>query len=66
MIDESLAGRTVLMLDASQGIGLTIALRAARSGANIAFIAKTDAPDPRLPGTVHTAAAEIEAAGHTS
>jgi citronellol/citronellal dehydrogenase len=58
-----LTGRTLLMSGGSRGIGLAIALRAARDGANIAFIAKTDTPDPRLPGTVHTAAAEIEAAG---
>ncbi|MGW1563025.1 SDR family oxidoreductase [Streptomyces sp. NPDC002144] len=60
---RSLAGRTLLMSGGSRGIGLAIAVRAARDGANIAFIAKTAAPDPRLPGTVHTAAAEIEAAG---
>lgn len=51
------------MSGGSRGIGLAIAVKAAREGANVAFIAKTDAPDPRLPGTVHTAAAEIEAAG---
>jgi citronellol/citronellal dehydrogenase len=51
------------MSGGSRGIGLSIAVRAARDGADVAFIAKTDAPDPRLPGTVHTAAAEIEAAG---
>lgn len=51
------------MSGGSRGIGLSIALRAAREGANIAFIAKSDVEDPRLPGTVHTAAAEIEAAG---
>jgi citronellol/citronellal dehydrogenase len=60
---NGLAGRTILMSGGSRGIGLAIALRAAREGANVAFVAKTDAPDPRLPGTVHTAAAEIEAAG---
>ena len=59
----SLAGRTMLMSGGSRGIGLAIAVRAARDGANVALLAKTDAPDPRLPGTVHTAAAEIEAAG---
>src|SRR5262249_39328991 len=48
---------------ASRGIGLAIALAAARDGANIAIAAKTDAPHPKLPGTIHTAAAEIEAAG---
>lgn len=63
MTTETLSGRTLLMSGGSRGIGLAIALRAARDGANIAFIAKTDKPDPRIPGTVHTAAAEIEAAG---
>jgi citronellol/citronellal dehydrogenase len=56
-------GRTILMSGGSRGIGLAIAVRAARDGANVAIVAKTDAPDPRLPGTVHTAAQEIEAAG---
>ena len=59
----SLAGRTILMSGGSRGIGLAIAVRAARDGANVALIAKTGEPDPRLPGTIHTAAAEIEAAG---
>ncbi|HLY34709.1 MAG TPA: NAD(P)-dependent oxidoreductase [Jatrophihabitantaceae bacterium] len=64
MSDEAtLAGRTIIMSGGSRGIGLAIAVRAARDGANVAIIAKTDAPDPRLPGTIHTAAAEIEAAG---
>ncbi|HKP39822.1 MAG TPA: short chain dehydrogenase, partial [Mycobacterium sp.] len=63
MTNQSLSGRTLLMSGGSRGIGLAIAMRAARDGANIAFIAKTDTPDPRIPGTVHTAAAEIEAAG---
>ena len=58
-----LRGRTILMSGGSRGIGLAIALRVARDGANIALLAKTDQPDPRLPGTIHTAAAEIEAAG---
>ncbi|BCB82838.1 SDR family oxidoreductase [Phytohabitans suffuscus] len=58
-----LAGRTVLMSGGSRGIGLAIACRAARDGANVALLAKTDQPDPRLPGTVHTAVREIEAAG---
>ncbi|WP_030933861.1 SDR family oxidoreductase [Streptomyces sp. NRRL B-24720] len=58
-----LAGRTLLMSGGSRGIGLAIARRAARDGANVALIAKTDTPDPRLPGTVHTAAAAIEEAG---
>ncbi len=59
----SLAGKTLLISGASRGIGLAIGKRAAQDGANVAILAKTDKPDPRLPGTVHTAAAEIEAAG---
>lgn len=58
-----LSGRTILMSGGSRGIGLAIAVRAAQDGANIALIAKTDQPDPRLPGTIHTAAEQIEAAG---
>jgi citronellol/citronellal dehydrogenase len=61
-----LAGMTMIMSGGSRGIGLAIALRAARDGANVAIIAKTDQPDPRLPGTIHSAAAEIEAAGGTA
>lgn len=60
---STLKGRTVFMSGGSRGIGLAIAERLAADGANIAFIAKTAEPDPRLPGTVHTAAAAIEAAG---
>jgi citronellol/citronellal dehydrogenase len=59
----SLQGKTLFITGASRGIGLAIALRAARDGANIAIAAKTDQPNPKLPGTIHTAAAEIEAAG---
>ncbi|HUE04966.1 MAG TPA: NAD(P)-dependent oxidoreductase [Bryobacteraceae bacterium] len=59
----SLAGKTLFISGASRGIGLAIALRAARDGANIVIAAKTDAPHPKLPGTIHTAAAEIAAAG---
>jgi citronellol/citronellal dehydrogenase len=59
----SLAGRTLFISGASRGIGLAIALRAARDGANVAIAAKTDSPHPRLPGTIHSAAAAIEAAG---
>ena len=62
-MSSSLAGRTILMSGGSRGIGLAIAVRAARDGANIALLAKTDTPDPRSPGTIHSAAAEIEAAG---
>jgi citronellol/citronellal dehydrogenase len=58
-----LAGKTLFITGASRGIGLAIGLRAARDGANVAIAAKTSQPHPRLPGTVHTAAAEIEAAG---
>ncbi|EFV90529.1 dehydrogenase of unknown specificity, short-chain alcohol dehydrogenase like protein [Dietzia cinnamea P4] len=60
---RTLAGRTLLMSGGSRGIGLAIALRAARDGANIAMLAKTDTPHPKLEGTVHTAAAQIEEAG---
>jgi citronellol/citronellal dehydrogenase len=59
----SLAGKTLFITGASRGIGLAIALRAARDGANIVIAAKSGVPNPRLPGTIHTAAAEIEAAG---
>ncbi|GAB4099132.1 NAD(P)-dependent oxidoreductase [Sinomonas halotolerans] len=58
-----LAGRTLLMSGGSRGIGLAIALRAARDGANVALLAKTAEPHARLEGTVYTAAEEIEAAG---
>jgi len=59
----SLRGKTLFITGASRGIGLAIALRAARDGANVAIAAKTEAPHPKLPGTIHSAAAEIEAAG---
>ena len=59
----SLSGKTLFISGASRGIGLAIALRAARDGANVALIAKTAEPHPKLEGTVYTAAAEIEAAG---
>ena len=58
-----LAGKTLFITGASRGIGLAIAKRAARDGANIAVVAKTQEPHPKLEGTVDTAAAEIEAAG---
>ena len=58
----TLQGRTILMSGGSRGIGLAIALRAAADGANVALLAKTDQPHPALEGTIHTAAAEIEAA----
>jgi citronellol/citronellal dehydrogenase len=59
----SLTGKTLFITGASRGIGLAIALRAARDGANVVIAAKTDTPHRRLPGTIQTAAAEIEAAG---
>jgi citronellol/citronellal dehydrogenase len=59
----SLAGKTLFITGASRGIGLAIALRAARDGANIAVAAKTAEPHPKLPGTIYSAAREIEAAG---
>ena len=59
----SLKGKTLFITGASRGIGLAIALRAARDGANIAVAAKTDQPHPKLPGTIHTAAADIVKAG---
>src|SRR5690606_16861527 len=62
-VQRSLAGRTLFITGASRGIGLAIALRAARDGANVAIAAKTTEPHPKLPGTIHTAAEAIEAAG---
>lgn len=59
----TLSGKTLFITGASRGIGLAIALRAARDGANIAVVAKSAVPNPKLPGTIHTAAAAIEAAG---
>ena len=60
---NTLAGRTMFISGASRGIGLEIAKRVAADGGNVALMAKTDQPHPKLAGTVHTAAAEIEAAG---
>ncbi len=59
----TLKGRTLFITGASRGIGLAIALRAARDGANIVVAAKTDKPHPKLPGTIFTAADEIAKAG---
>jgi citronellol/citronellal dehydrogenase len=59
----SLSGKTLFITGASRGIGLAIALKAAAEGANIAVAAKTDAPHPKLEGTIHSAAKEIERAG---
>jgi citronellol/citronellal dehydrogenase len=61
-----LHGKTLFITGASRGIGLAIGLRAARDGANIAIVAKTTDPHPKLPGTIFTAAQEIEAAGGQS
>ena len=63
---EGLEGRTLFITGGSRGIGLAIALRAARDGANVALLAKTAEPHPKLPGTIYTAAEEIEAAGGTA
>src|ERR1043165_5609034 len=60
---STLNGKTLFITGASRGIGKAIGLRAARDGANIVIAAKTVAPHPKLPGTIHTAAAEMEAAG---
>ena len=62
-MSSTLSGRTVVMSGGSRGIGLAIATRLARDGANVALLAKTDDPHPRLAGTIHTAVAAIEAAG---
>ena len=63
MPTRSLKGKTLFITGASRGIGLAIGLRAARDGANIVIAAKTAEPHPKLPGTIHTAAKEIEDAG---
>ena len=60
---SNLGGKTLFITGASRGIGLAIGLRAARDGANVVIAAKTEKAHPRLPGTIYTAAAEIEAAG---
>jgi citronellol/citronellal dehydrogenase len=59
----TLQGKTLFITGASRGIGLAVATRAARDGANIVIIAKTADPNPKLPGTIYSAAKEIEAAG---
>jgi citronellol/citronellal dehydrogenase len=59
----NLAGKTLFITGASRGIGLAIALRAARDGANVAIAAKSAVPNPKLPGTIHTAAEAVNAAG---
>jgi citronellol/citronellal dehydrogenase len=63
MTMPTLKDKTLFITGASRGIGLAIALKAAADGARIVIAAKTDQPHPKLPGTIHTAAAEIEAAG---
>ena len=63
MMTQTLKGKTVFITGASRGIGLAIGLRCAQDGANVVVAAKTSDPHPKLPGTIHTAAAEIEAAG---
>ena len=60
---ENLSGKTLFISGASRGIGLAIARRAARDGANIVIAAKTKEPHPRLPGTIYSAAEEIESSG---
>ena len=59
----SLAGKTLFVTGGSRGIGLAIAKRAARDGANVVLAAKTSEPHPKLPGTIHTAAEECEKLG---
>jgi citronellol/citronellal dehydrogenase len=63
MTTRMLAGKTILVSGGSRGIGLAIALRAARDGASIVLLAKTATPHPKLEGTVYTAAEQVEAAG---
>ena len=63
MTERSLKGKTLLITGGSRGIGLAIACRAARDGANVALLAKTTEPNPKLPGTLSTAAEAVERAG---
>ena len=65
-ITGDLSGKRIFITGGSRGIGLAIALRAARDGASIAIAAKTSEPNPKLPGTIHSAAEEIRAAGGTA
>ena len=60
---STLKGKTLFITGASRGIGHAIAVRAARDGANVVIAAKTTEPDPRLPGTIYTAAEDVEKAG---
>ncbi|GAB35651.1 putative oxidoreductase [Gordonia otitidis NBRC 100426] len=64
--EQTFAGRTAVISGGSRGIGLAIATALGTRGANIVLLAKTDAPHPKLPGTIHTAVDEIEAAGGTA
>ena len=63
---RDLSGKTMIISGGSRGIGLAIALKAAADGANVALLAKTAEPHPKLEGTIYTAAEEIEAAGGTA
>ena len=65
-ISRDLSGKKIFITGGSRGIGLAIALRAARDGASVAIAAKTSDPNPKLPGTIHSAAEEIRAAGGTA
>lgn len=65
-ITGNLSGKRIFITGGSRGIGLAIALRAARDGASIAIAAKTSEPNPKLPGTIHSAAEDIRAAGGTA
>ena len=65
-ITGDLSGKRIFVTGGSRGIGLAIALRAARDGASVAIAAKTSDPNPKLPGTIHSAAEEIRAAGGTA
>ncbi len=65
-ITGDLSGKRIFITGGSRGIGLAIALRAAKDGASIAIAAKTSEPNPKLPGTIHSAAEEIRAAGGTA
>ena len=65
-ITGDLSGKKIFITGGSRGIGLAIALRAARDGASVAIAAKTSDPNPKLPGTIHSAAQEIRAAGGTA
>ena len=63
---SSLSGKTLFISGASRGIGLAIALRAARDGANVVIAAKSNVPNPKLPGTLYSAAAAVEVTSSTA